>query len=460
MTAKLSPPFTPRSERADGQEFGLVPKYVLRKRKKTDSCTKGNDQVGPTMKDLQENDIPHKTPEQADKLFKETNSLLARRWRLSTLVDSDHDKKLLLETENFDPTAAANRIENNCRTKMELFGPELMDKKIALHGDLSSGKSEIGVEDGFVQLLATRDLGGRAVLFFQYDSNIYAKQSQNFRKTLYYMMASALEDSETVRRGMSLVVFNSDPAKWFDPFWKAFGKISTPFRISKLHYCQVLHYDSSYQVLEKREIHRGSCDVRIHRGSLQECMHGLVTYGIPSHFIPLNPVNGSINLEEHLRWIELRRRIESFPANHQASIVLVPGQEDVLLGKRKMSMNGNVLYHQTIMKNIKLYHDAILEERNGILRKVWDSVNVRGGRFLLQIEDGQLWENLDVKPALYHIRQAFDFLCMQLYAPKTTNLNGAANGKSIDDDDMLFRWDLGCFNLVHCESNKQAPACW
>ena len=216
MTAKLSPPLTPRSERADGQEFGLVPKYVLRKRKKTDSCTKGNDQVGPTMKDLQENDIPHKTPEQADKLFKETNSLLARRWRLSTLVDSDHDKKLLLETENFDPTAAANRIENNCRTKMELFGPELMDKKIALHGDLSSGKSEIGVEDGFVQLLATRDLGGRAVLFFQYDSNIYAKQSQNFRKTLYYMMASALEDSETVRRGMSLVVFNSDPAKWFD----------------------------------------------------------------------------------------------------------------------------------------------------------------------------------------------------------------------------------------------------
>ena len=122
------------------------------------------------------------------------------------------------------------------------------------------------------------------------------------------------------------------------PFWRVFEKISAPYRISKLHYCQVSQYDSSYQVQERRE--RGETDVRIHKGSLQECLHGLVTYGIPSHFIPLNALDGSINLEEHLRWIELRRRIESFPPNQQASIVLVPGQNDVLLGKRKMSMNG------------------------------------------------------------------------------------------------------------------------
>ena len=230
MAVRLPPPRTPRSEK-DGQEFGLVPKYVLRKRKKTVNVEGGqgeggpsnnpmmsnDNNVGPVMKDIQEDDIAHKTPEQADKLLKETNALLARRWRLSpNLIESDNDKKLLLATENFIPAAAANRIEKNCSTKLELFGPDLMDKKITLYEDLSSEKSDIGIGDGYVQLLPTRDLAGRAVLFFKYDPNLYSKHSHNFRKILFYMMASALEDDDTARRGISMVVWNGAPTKWFD----------------------------------------------------------------------------------------------------------------------------------------------------------------------------------------------------------------------------------------------------
>jgi len=478
----------------DGQEFGLVPNYVLRKKKavavkkevrdpissasdtnhgsnnnnyQNDNNDNHNNHNGPTMKDCEEEDIFQKTPEQVDKLLNETNSLLARRWRLSSLIDSENDKKLLLATEAYQPSKAADRIEKNCKTKVELFGSDLMDKKITLFEDLSSEKSEIGVEDGYVQLLPTRDLAGRAVLFFQYDPNLYSQQPNNFRKILFYMMASALEDEDTARRGVSMVVWNGAPTKWFDPFWRVFEKISAPFKISKLHYCQVSHYESSYQVLEKRE--RGETDVRIHKGSLQECMHGLVTYGVPSHFIPLNPLDGGINLAEHLKWIELRRRIESFPVSQQASIVLVPGQDDVLLGKRKMSMNGNVLYHQMIMKNIKMYHEATSEEvRDTILMNVWDSIQVRGGRFLLQVEDGQLWERLELQPALYKIGQAFDFLCMQLYAPKTPSSKDNNGTKSKDEEeDMLFGWnDLfdgkKCFDLIHCKGDGfgKTPACW
>mmetsp|Transcript_28264 Transcript_28264/g.31665 ORF Transcript_28264/g.31665 Transcript_28264/m.31665 type:complete len:485 (+) Transcript_28264:566-2020(+) len=422
--------------------------------------------VGPIMKDCQEDDMymSYMTPERADKLLKETNSLLARRWRLSRLIDSDIDKKLLLATEKFIPTAAANRIEKNGETKMELFGLDRMDKKIMLYEDLASEKSDIGVEDGYVQLLPTRDLAGRAVLFFQYDPNLYSKQSKNFRKVLFYMMASALEDDDTARKGISMVVWNGAPTQWFDPFWRVFEKISSPFRISKLHYCQVSYYDSSYQVLEKRE--RGETDVRIHKGSLQECMHGLITYGIPSHFIPLK-LDGSINSEDHLKWIELRRRIESFPVNQKVAIVLVPKQNDVLLGKRKMSMNGNVLYHQTIMKNIKMYDEASSDEvRHSILMKVWDSVNNLGGNFLLQVEDGQLWEKLDLRSALYKIGQAFDFLCIQLYAPKISNLN-AADNKPSDDEDIFFGWNdffngKKCLNLISPKGDGfgKAPACW
>lgn len=412
------------------------------------------------MKDITEEDNPYKTVEEVNKLLYETNSLLSRRWGLSSLIESEHDKKVLLATEAYQPPKAANRIEKNCNTKMELFGAELIDKKITLFEDLVSKKTEIGVEDGYVQLLPTRDLAGRAVIFFQYDPDLYEMETLNFRQILFYMMASALEDEETARRGMSMVVWNGSPTKWFDPFWRAFEKISAPFKISKLHYCQVSHYESSYQVLEKRE--RGETDVRIHKGSLQECMHGLVTYGVPSHFIPLNPLDGSIDVKSHLKWIELRRRIESFPVAQQSSIVLVPGQEDVLLGKRKMSMNGNVLYHQTIMKHLKIYHEADSEDvRERIQMNVWDTIQSKGGRFLLQVEDGQLWEKLELQAALYKIGQAFDFLCVQLYTPKTISSKDA-NGKLRDDDDLFYGWnDLfdgkKCFHdLIHCK----APICW
>ena len=136
---------SPRNEK-DGQEYGLVPKYVLRKKRAV--STKGNSenafQNNPMMKDLTEEDNPYKTAEEVNRLLHETNSLLARRWGLSSLIESEHDKKLLLATEAYQPQKAANRIEKNCNIKMELFGAELIDKKITLFEDLVSKKTEIG----------------------------------------------------------------------------------------------------------------------------------------------------------------------------------------------------------------------------------------------------------------------------------------------------------------------------
>jgi hypothetical protein len=430
--------------------------------------------------------IPAKTSTEIHELMKETDMLLSRRWRVSTLVDptrssnSNFDcvKELLLATEDYQPHRAANRIEEHWKTKMELFGPALVDKKIALY-DLSSDKSDVGVEDGYVQLLAARDLAGRAILFFQYDSILYPKQPKNFRKIMYYMMASALEDSETVRMGVTVVVWNSTP-KWFDPFWNAFHKLENPYKISKLHYCQETH-DTPYSIQERVE---KDTDIRIHKGSLHECLHGLVTYGVPSHFIPFTP-DGSVDSKEHLKWIDLRRRIESFPIHQQKGLVLVPSKEDVLMGKRKLSMHGNVYFHQTIALNVEAYHNAggggcnggnnnntpnsseqqqrqqHQRTRDEIRMDVYNDVTSRGGRFLLQVEDGQLWEQLEVQPALHKITQAFDFLCHQYYSPKDDPSTALVNGKN-PNSDLYFDLNdifLGkqCWNLVHC---RVGPSCF
>jgi hypothetical protein len=485
----------------DGQEYGLVPKYVLRKRA---PILNGNELSTPlkrrqngdrassspratplksiaspllppntpldsqslhsqsTMKDCDEEEVPRKSPQQINALLQDTDALLARRWRVANLVDSpayESDKRLLLAQESYKPARAANRIEEHWKTKLELFGPNVVEKKILLMDMVTEEKTEVGVEDGYVQILPTRDLGGRAVMFFQYDPALYSKQSRQFRRILFYMTATVLQDEETVKRGITLVVWNTTPKPWFDPFWNAYSKIAAPYLIAKLHYCQETH-DQLYNVQERRE---KETDIRMHQGSLQECLHGLVvSYGIPSHFIPLT-FDGQLDRKEHLRWVELRRRIESFPLPQQQKIVLVPAQSDVLLGKRKMSMNGNVIYHQMVAANVEAYHKSKEAGRQQIRLEIWTSITDRGGRFLLQVDNSQIWEKLELQDAMHRITQAFDFLCAQYFSSKDGGAgNGSTPKSSSDDDDMFFGWIFNkkrCFDLVHCKGTGDR-ACW
>lgn len=135
----------------------------------------------------------------------------------------------------------------------------------------------------------------------------------------------------------------------------------------------------------------------LHHGSLHECMHGLVSYGVPAHFLPLNvnhnhqqhSSNGGgtmmtnnqkhenlVETGNHLRWVELRRRIESFPLDQQKGIVLLPIRPDVLLGKhRKTSMAGNVFYHQQLILRLKAYTMANTDlERDAISFEVYTAI--------------------------------------------------------------------------------------
>jgi hypothetical protein len=505
MVPPVSPtPLSPYEK--DGQEFGLVPKYVLRKKapiltansgdglistvnstqrdngSPTKTMAPSNGLISPSsplpntihesqsydsqamvlIKDCEEKTIPQKTPHQVNALLQETDALLARRWRVANLVDSpayESDKRLLLAQEGYNPSKAANRLEEHWKTKLELFGPELVEKIILLMDVSKADKAEVGVEDGYVQILPTRDLGGRAVIFFQFDPTLWQGKQKQLRRVLFYMMASALQDDETVKRGIALVVWNATPKSWFDPFWNAYSKIAAPYQIAKLHYCQQTH-DMQYTVTERRE---KETDIRMHQGSLQECLHGLVvSYGIPSHFIPLT-FDGLLDLKEHLKWVELRRRIESFSLPHQKRIVLVPVQSDVLLGKRRMSMNGNVIYHQMVASKIEAYYNDEEEGKKRIRLEIWTAITEGGGRFLLQIENSQIWEKLEVQSALHRISQAFDFLLAQYYAPKDGGeANESKSKPSPHDEDLFFGWMFDtkrCFSLIHCDGTGN-KACW
>jgi hypothetical protein len=86
--------------------------------------------------------------------------------------------------------------------------------------------------------------------------------NSKFRKYLYYMISSALEDEETQSKGIVLVVLNHSPTWFLDSFWRAWRDIRVPFRISRLHYCAISP-DSSYSCRESEE---HSTVVRVHQG--------------------------------------------------------------------------------------------------------------------------------------------------------------------------------------------------
>ena len=244
-----------------------------------------------------------------------------------------------------------------------------------------------------------------------------------------------------------------------------------PYRIAKLHYCQRVHDSTPYSVQEKRD--RG-IDLVIHQGSLHEIMHGLITYSVPAHFLPLNTQLGGVSNtgtrlthedlvenSNHLRWIELRRRIESLPLESQEVIVLVPNRNDVLLGKnRKTSMPGNVFYHQQVAAHLEAYHLATTDlERDAICFEVYTAVADTHGRFLQLVED-VLWEDLDQQNAQRIIRMAFNYLLTGSTESGDSSENQRCTHNEYDPFDFRDIFNVQqCWNLMHCKVG--APkGCW
>lgn len=160
-------------------------------------------------------------------------------------------------------------------------------------------------------------------------------------------------------------------------------------------------------------------------GSHQECLHALMTYGIPSHMLPVDQ-DGNIVNEQHLAWLNLKHRMEestekqkqrlqsfggsqqppeqqgldslasystdhddvdttNFTFNHnhhpytsddttttmKTKIVMVPSSDDVLFGKRihHLSTPGNIRYHQLLLSNLEEYYQLTKSNQSMTARR-------------------------------------------------------------------------------------------
>mmetsp|Transcript_37432 Transcript_37432/g.90844 ORF Transcript_37432/g.90844 Transcript_37432/m.90844 type:complete len:405 (+) Transcript_37432:141-1355(+) len=238
---------------------------------------------------------------------------------------------------------AAKRLVRHFKTKLDLFGQDKLVKEITLE-DLNEDDME-SLRSGGFQVLPKPDRAGRSILFGRYTCFKY-KEPANIIRSLWYMWMTLLESETNQIKGVTAIGYENgrSPLERYDHmdndasqiasfemsshghggFDRNLAKqittipLSVPVRPVGYHLCA----DSDQWIATLNMVVATICKfmrlrMRLHHGSDQECKYQLMTHGIPADLIPVEG-DGSINLTNHLEWIEQRRALEA--ARHNSSV--------------------------------------------------------------------------------------------------------------------------------------------
>lgn len=151
--------------------------------------------------------------------------------------------------------------------------------------------------------------------------------------------------------------------------------------------------------------------MRSHCGSHTECQLSLMTYGIPSQILPIQP-NGALKLQDHEQF--LNRMFEDQKHQHQQNtsdparaqlvvspeprndeetsrIFAAPGPMDVILGKgqRGSKTPGNLFLRRLLQEHYEEYLACSKVERACITEKLYQLMRQAGYRFLQPYEEDE-----------------------------------------------------------------------
>ncbi len=175
--------------------------------------------------------------------------------------------------------------------------------------------------------------------------------------------------------------------------------------------------------------------IRIHQGTLTECKYSLMTFGLPTHCLPLDD-DLSLRRESQLQWMERRREQESGTASFGTSslmdenrihtvcsediapktlsaIIVSPSRKDVLFGRGRPIQDhpGNKLLNSLVESMRNRYEN--LQQRSDktmLSQMIVSKVKNAGGRFLkLCAQNGESggWEEANDAEAQAKVSHAF-----------------------------------------------------
>ena len=204
--------------------------------------------------------------------------------------------------------------------------------------------------------------------------------------------------------------------------------------------------------------------VRHHTGSSQECLHALLTFGLPIACLPITPER--IETTHHHKWVEWRQRTDSYHHQHQYKIILVPTRYDVLFGKHSPINAGNIRFHQMILANVHEYRQSKSVEQAAMRTQIYKTLtsgfpaaHVPSAKCLQPLDTrwGILWEPMTEKSATTKIAEAFQYVIRQLDQQQQLQQqqgNDHSTNRNINDhssDWADFIWMKRCCFMITCK---------
>eukprot|EP00980_Cylindrotheca_fusiformis_P031288 scaffold26125_cov162-Cylindrotheca_fusiformis.AAC.1 len=303
----------------------------------------------------------------------------------------------------FNPKRAAQRFVQYFSYKLETFGAEKLVKSRITLEDIGKDAARV-LEFGTVQVLPQRDSKGRAVLvsmpaFLKPVVGAYDDPVPLMTKAFLYLMSTLSEDEETQKKGIVIVSYSMGMSDHIDQnhrklIWSSsLLAQSFPLRLACLHCC----YNFSSPLLPVIAFMANSMirvRIRMHRGSHSECQYKLMSFGIPIKVFPVT-LDGSLQLANHVKWIEKRRKKEAY-LNKNLPIegaVDLPSNHDVLLGRGKHIFGhpGNRLWQELVATYYDQYDQVPKDDKTKLADQIVDIVRGYSGRFRKLDNESGMW---------------------------------------------------------------------
>eukprot|EP00934_Nitzschia_sp_Nitz4_P003377 Nitzschia sp. Nitz4//scaffold85_size83877//69165//70915//NITZ4_005239-RA/size83877-augustus-gene-0.153-mRNA-1//1//CDS//3329559167//3367//frame0 len=306
-----------------------------------------------------------------------------------------------LRTRDWDVKQAVAAFIRHLDFKLILFGVSKLTSDLGVD-DLFPEDMQV-FQDGYFQVLPTRDNAGRPVFVWINDGQVYASIESMVR----IMFVSSLMDEETQRRGGVYISFRLKPYDILEKSRTQFF-VSTvqrymsdmPIRVAAFHIClnssiPFLLTSTASTVLLDNILHflspTNRARIRFHKGTHVEWCYELMTYGIPVQSLPLTG-ELKVKSKNHLEFLTMRRKATEFlRSNSSMEPILLPNSQDVLLGKGRPIQDwiGNKTLSEFIGAIVNNPHQFISTDHATIAASIVRHVKVCGGRFLSK--DSGVW---------------------------------------------------------------------
>jgi len=341
-----------------------------------------------------------------------------------------HDRDFLvrfLRADRYQPKQAAHRLVGFFAYKRELFGTDYLTKEITLDDLYENEEDRKTLEGGLYQVLPGRDRSGRVVVGKFHDPKFANLPLLSKLRVFYYVTMVSMEKEEDHKKGVVILVFNMYRENNRTETWKNCTLLwNLPVRVTAFHICH--DGDPKVRILVSLGIMAmgpfSRMHLRVHEGTLMECIYKLLTFGISSRQLPIKESDG-VNTDQMIVWVKQRQTIESSrdqqkpkskkarrpkrssPDSCSSEFAVMPGEFDVLLGRGKSSQNhpGNIRFRQLVESKRDEYERAKVLEKTLIAERVVQTIRDLPGRFLRQ--DGDLWEEVDYETARDKVAHVF-----------------------------------------------------